>query len=248
MGNVSAKRIGWVDDIKVVAGLLMFLDHVLLYLGAADSWPRYTITRSVEPLYVFAFGYLVAISSQQFSLHRWRQVAIAAILESAIHSHREGEFYLGILANLVVVMPLAPRIVRLPGGWLRVLAIAGLGLAALPVALPGAHLDYGLPLVIAQVALARLAAGNWSRAISTAAIGWSVSFVAAVIVVATLEVPCENFWTLIVGHPLALTAIYLVRLFQRWNPQWPCIRPITRAPLRFYIGHLALLHYFRFAV
>jgi hypothetical protein len=248
MGNDGAKRIGWIDDIKVVAGLLMLLDHVLLYSGAADSWPRYTITRSVEPLYVFAFGYLVAISSQQFSLHRWRQVVVAAILESAIHSHREGELYLGILANLVVVMPLAPWIIRQPSRWLRVLAIAGLGLAALPVTLPGVHLDYGLPLVIAQVAAAGLAAGNWNRAISAAAIGWSVSFVAAAIAVTVFNAPCENFWTLIVGHPLALTALYLVRRFPSWIPQWPCIPLITRAPFRFYIGHLALLHYFRFAV
>ena len=245
MGNTNAKRIGWIDDIKIVAGLLMLLDHILLYSGSADSWPRYTITRCVEPLYVFAFGYLVSVNPRSFSLHRWLQVVIAAILEFAIHSHREGELYLGILANMVVVIPLAPWIVGLPSPWLRVLAIAGFGLAALPMDLPGVHLDYGLPLVIAQVAWASLAAGNWNRAISTVVIGWSVSFVAAAIVITAFTASCENFWTLIVGHPFALTAICLVRRFPSfpcWIHRWHCIRLITRAPLRFYTGHLAVLH------
>jgi hypothetical protein len=244
MGNNNAKRIGWIDDIKVVAGLLMLLDHTLLYSGLADSWPRYTITRCVEPLYVFAFGYRVSINPRSFSLHRWLQVVIAATLESAIHSHRESELCFGILTNLVVVMPFAPWIVRLSSSRLRMMAIAGFGLSALPVDLPGVHLDYGL-LVIAQVAVAGLAARRWNQAISTVFIGWSVSFVAAAIVVTAFKAPCENFWTLIVGHPLALTALYLVRRFPNWNPQLPYIRLITLAPLRFYIGHLCVLHYLR---
>jgi len=242
MGNTNAKRIGWIDDIKIVAGLLMLLDHILLYSGSADSWPRYTITRCVEPLYVFAFGYLVSVSPRSFSLRRWLQVVIAATLESAIHSHREGELYFGILANLVIVIPLASWIVRLPSRWLRVLVIAGFGLSALPVDLPGVHLDYGLPLVIAQAAIAGLARGQWNRAISTVVIGWSASFVAAAIVITAFAAPCENFWTLIVGHPLALTALYLVRRFSCWKLQCYCIRLIALKPLRFYIGHLAVLH------
>ena len=72
--------------------------------------------------------------------------------------------------------------------------------------------------------------------------------VAAAIAVIAFKAPCENFWALIIGHPLALTAILSVRLFPSRNPQWPWVLLIIRAPLSFYIGHLAVLICLCFAV
>jgi len=95
---------------------------------------------------------------------------------------------------------------------------------------------------------AGLAAGRLNQVVSTMAVGWSVSFVAAAIAVIAFKAPCENFWALIIGHPLALTAILSVRLFPSRNPQWPWVLLIIRAPLSFYIGHLAVLICLCFAV
>ena len=234
-------RIDWIDDIKVVAGMLMILDHGLLYFGLADSWPRYTITRCVEPLYVFAFGYLIALRPR-FSRKRWSQIVLAATLETALHSFRVGYLYFGILANLVVVIPFAPWLAKQSSQNLARMVIATAILSVLPLRGGGVVIDYGPPLLIGQVAFAAWVARGSRRCLRLLFWSWIASLGAAVGLLLLTSHVGPTFWTSTAGHPIAAVVIWALRSRQLSKRVRRSLHWLAKSPLTFYIGHLLVLH------
>lgn len=238
MDTTDRQRVTWIDDLKIVAGLLMVLDHALLYLGDPHAWPRQTLTRGVEPLYVFAFGYLVSQRLGPLPKKRWGQLILAALAETALHSCREGHLHFGILASLALVWPLAQGITRLPAAWLLAsMMLSGfLALGSFP--LTGA-MDYGPWLIVSQLALASACQRKISALAWLLPLTWLLQMATVGLLDAQGFAPHPNLSTLLIGHPLAVLLIAATR--QPWWPSPALLRFIARYPLRFYLGHLAAL-------
>ncbi len=237
---MSGNRITWIDNAKIIAGILMILDHALLYFGHEGSWPRYTITRSVEPLYVFCFAYLLSVKGRSLSPKRWKQLAIAAIIETAIHSHREGLLYFGILANLTCFGWLVGMLRRLTNPWLVSLAVTASALAIIPMSGNAFYIDYGPFLLISQFSVAILAARHTNSLAITLAASWPTTLLAVGLLVTADIQPTPVIWTILIGHPLAAS---ILGCSQRWNMASRHLRSvIVSHPLKFYVGHLGVMH------
>ena len=235
----SSKRIEWLDNVKVIAGLLMLLDHTLLYFEGENSWPRNTITRAVEPLYVFVFGYLISYRTRPPSMKRWGQLILAAIAETILHSHRVGHLHFGILASLAFVWPLVSEVKRLTNAALIFLITTMSLMAILPLGQSNFTIDYGPCLVLSQLSLAVA----YQRRMSPLTLIVSVLWIGHLIVVGIVDhlgmTPHANVTSLLIGHPIAL--VFLVATKSRWLIMPWLLRPIATHPLLFYIIHLLLL-------
>lgn len=218
----------------------MLLDHALLYHGDANAWPRQTLTRVVEPLYVFVFGYLISRHNRP-SITRWAQLALAALLETVLHSTREGHLHVGILASLALVWPLLFGATRLKPYALLTCSV-GFGLIALmpmPWNSGAITVDYGPSLVLSQVTLAaafqrRVPQLSWYLLLI-----WPLQLTTVGYLDRLGFEPQPNLSTLLIGHPLALL-IGWAAIKVSWRPP-ALLHWIAKAPLRFYIGHLACL-------
>jgi hypothetical protein len=240
MQSAHPFRLKWIDDIKILAGMLMLLDHSLLYFGHENAWPRMSVTRIVEPLYVFAFGYLLGRNSHSRNFNRWYQLIAAALAETLLHSLREGQLYFGILASLALVWPAGRWIVSLSGPALLALTIGAGALALVPPSLSKVTIDYDLGLVIFQVSMTVAFQRRIPRIIPTASCLWLAQLTALGWFSAQGTVIHANVWTLLIGHPLAILSLIAMANQTLWR--WPeMTRPIATHPLTFYVGHLALL-------
>ena len=237
---MSGNRITWIDNAKIIAGLLMILDHALLYFDHEGSWLRYTITRCVEPLYVFCFAYLLSVKDRNLSLKRWKQLAIAAVIETAIHSNREGILYFGILANLTCFAWLVGVLRRLSNPWLMILAASGSAFAVIPMSGTTFYIDYGPCLLVSQFSFAILAARRNGLVETILAACWLTTLLASGLLVRLEGQPSSAFWTIIIGHPL--TAFMLVCVKRK---NLGCRRTMSfmiSHPLTFYVSHLLIIH------
>lgn len=108
--------------------------------------------------------------------------------------------------------------------------------------MPGLDIDYGPLLVVGQVGLAAVAFATPERGFRLLLIGWLVSMLISVGSVWGVTLPSMNFWTLIIGHPFAAMVVVAVRCRSQARPPSWFTHVIARMPLRFYIGHLALIH------
>lgn len=236
---MSGSRIAWIDNAKIIAGILMILDHALLFFGHEGSWIRYTITRCAEPLYVFCFAYLVSVKGRGLSPKRWRQLAMAAVIETAIHSHREGILYLGILANLTCFGWLVGALRRMSALWLTALTGATSALAVISLNGPFHYIDYGPFLIASQFGLAVLAARKANSVAITLAASWLAALIASGVVLRIEWQPASSIWTILVGH---LIAASILGCSSRMRIRWHLLRStIVGNPLKFYLGHLLFL-------
>ncbi|NCF88276.1 MAG: hypothetical protein GWQ08_22610 [Verrucomicrobiaceae bacterium] len=236
---MSGSRIVWLDNAKVIAGVLMVLDHALLYFGQESSWMRYTITRCVEPLYVFCFAYLLSVKGRGLSPRRWIQLAIAALIEAVIHSHREGILYFGILANLVCFGWLRTQLRRLTTTILIGLCAITSALAILPPGGVGFYIDYGPFLVTSQFCLA-ITMMRSAQAVGVALlVGWLGTVVGLVAIVSVIGQVGSNVWTLLIGQPMA--ALILCGSQREQHSVGWTRDLIVSHPFKFYLGHLMLL-------
>lgn len=237
---MSGKRITWIDNAKIIAGLLMILDHALLYFGYEGSCLRYTITRCVEPLYVFCFAYLLSVKGRNLSPKRWKQLAIAAIIETAIHSHRAGILYFGILANLTCFGWLVEALRRMSNPSLVILAVMSSALAIIPLSGEAFYIDYGPSLLVSQFSFAILAPRLTNSLAITLATSWFATLLACGCLVMADVQPSPTIWTILIGHPLAASIL-------RCSARLPVDRfhresVILLHPLSFYVGHLSVMH------
>lgn len=83
------------DLIKAVAMILMFVDHVGLYLFPEQHWMR-GLGRAAAPLFFFAVG---AVNSFRFH----RNLLIYGLFLSALTFFVEKQLYLNILINFVII-------------------------------------------------------------------------------------------------------------------------------------------------
>ena len=234
-------RIRWIDDIKIIAGLLMVLDHSLLYFEQETSWPRQSVTRAVEPLYVFAFAYLLSSKRpRSLLLNRWWQLALAAFAETLLFSTREDQLHFGILASLAIVWPFAHWFARVSNSWLVCFTLVLGTLTLFPPSFQHVTIDYDPWLVLLQVSLAIAFQRKLPR-INFIVIGIWLSHIAILGILASHGVTTHaNVWTILVGHPLAVLLLIATACQSSWR--WPQrLRLIVTYPLTFYLGHLALL-------
>ena len=237
---MSGTRIVWIDNAKIVAGILMFLDHALLYFGHEGSWIRYTITRCVEPLYVFCFAYVLSAKGRGLSPKRWRQLAVAAVIETAIHSHRESVLYFGILANLTCFAWLVGALRRLSNPWLVILAVSGSAFAVFPMGGTTCYIDYGPRLLVSQFSFAILAARRNGLVATTLAACWLATLLASGFLVGLDTLPSSAVWTIVIGHPLAASLLVCSRQETLACRQTRSV--MVSHPMKFYVSHLVILH------
>ena len=60
-------RLAWLDELRLIAILLMVIDHALLFLSPSGVWPgviRLTLTRCAEPLFVFVLKKTIFFKSE----------------------------------------------------------------------------------------------------------------------------------------------------------------------------------------
>jgi hypothetical protein len=238
---MSVYRITWIDSAKVIAGVLMILDHGLLYFGQETSWIRYSITRCVEPLYVFCFAYLQSDSRRGLSPKRWRQLAMAAVIETAIHSHREGVLYFGILANLTSFGWLVGILRRMSTPWLIAVAVITSVAAVIPMHGSTFYVDYGPSLLASQFSFAILASRQSGLLAITLATSWCAALVTCGVVVGIGYPLSSTVWTVVVGHPIAAASILGCSKHLRAH-LGSLGSAIVSHPLKFYIGHLGVMH------
>ncbi|MDC0312739.1 hypothetical protein OAL27_02180 [Verrucomicrobiales bacterium] len=237
----SAERVGWIDTLKVLAGILMLIDHSAVFVGGVPDWVRLYATRCVEPLYAFAFFYLLSLRGKRIRLRRWLSLVVAAAAECLIFSWRYETLTFGILANLAVVAPLFESIRRKGIGTRAATVCVSGALSALPLSFSGVvAIDYGVPLLLSQGLIAHAA---FLRAdlfrISLSQFGGLLLGICLARIVGLGLSP--NCLTVLVGQPVAMTLIATLRGLRLGRPIGLAARIIVGHPLTFYLGHLALL-------
>ncbi len=217
----------------------MVLDHSILYFGEEDSVIRMTITRAVEPLYVFVFGYLAGLRNSSLPIRRWLELWAAAIAETVLHSMREGHLHTGILMGLALVWPLVIVLKRAPETALITLSFALSCISLIEIPLGPLGVDYGPALVVSQITMAIVVQRSKRSAILLMTSLWLCHCLTAGILHAANFPLGSATSTLLIGHPIAIGIVVLV---QKSLPETPkLMHRITTQPLMFYVGHLTIL-------
>jgi hypothetical protein len=244
MGSTSRRRplygrLDWLDELRLIAILVMILDHALLILAPDGAWPgviRLTITRCAEPLFVFVLAYLTIYLKRPMKMSRWCEVAVAAVITSSTLTHVLGYAVADILVSIAVVAPFLPLILGLP----RKLCFVGLHacaiLAALPIAVFGISFDYSPLLIVHQVILTRLHSEGGLKIAGKHGLISVGLLVAASALIALVATPSASVFVVLFGHPIAALIISLVQR-QEIYQSTPLTR-IARRPLTVYTWHL----------
>ena len=91
-------RLAWLDELRLLAILVMVLDHTLLFFGQeipGANVVRLTLTRCAEPLFVVVLTFLTIYLGRPMKASRWLQIALVSVATSAILSHHLGYAALG---------------------------------------------------------------------------------------------------------------------------------------------------------
>jgi hypothetical protein len=242
MPNRGSQRIEWIDNLKLVAGILMLVDHSAVFLGGIPDWVRVYATRCVEPLYAFVFFYLLAQRCSPMGSARYVVLATAAAAECIILSRHYGTLTLGILASLVVTAPIFEA-VREKGIGIRlaIVSVAGF-LSAFPFGVRDVIvIDYGVPLLLGQGLIAASVAVLRTGMIRLFLFQFAGLLIGICVVrIGELDLS-PSCLTVLVGQPVAVTLILVLRGIHLGRPIGLAARIIVGHPLIFYIGHLALL-------
>ncbi|MGK0190604.1 MAG: hypothetical protein ACI9R3_006434, partial [Verrucomicrobiales bacterium] len=94
-------------------------------------------------LLILSLFHVLITRSRGISMKRWLQIAIAAVIETALHTHREGHLYFGILSSLVVTAPLVVRIARAKSQTIQALVVASFSFSLVAIESSPITIDYG---------------------------------------------------------------------------------------------------------
>ena len=232
-------RLAWLDELRLIAILLMVIDHALLFLSPSGVWPgviRLTLTRCAEPLFVFVLAYLTIYLKRSMKVSRWVQIVVASMITSTVLSLFLGYAVADILASIGIVAPFLPFIFSLRRPICLVLLHVSAVMAALPISIGGLALDYSPFLILHQVILTQI---HSDRGLGSAATHGLVSLVLLVIsssLVSLFATPSASVFVVLFGHPIAGIVICLI---QRKNTYWSTFfTRFAKRPLTLYVVHL----------
>jgi hypothetical protein len=232
-------RLDWLDELRLIAILVMILDHALLFLAPEGAWPgviRLTITRCAEPLFVFVLAYLTIYLRRPMKVSRWCKVAVASVITSTTLTHVLGYAVADILVSIAVVVPALPLILRLPRRVCVVVLHASAILAALPITVVGISFDYSPLLIVHQVVLTRLHSEGGLKLAGKHGLVSLGLLVTASVLVSLVATPSASVFVVFFGHPIAALIISLVQ--RQENYQSTPLTRIARRPLTVYTWHL----------
>ena len=237
-------RLAWLDELRLVAIVLMVVDHALFFFARDEEWAglvRLLLTRCAEPLFVFVLTYLAIYLQRSMKLSRWLQIAAVSVITSAVLSQAVGFWVADVLVSIALAVPMlmVPIGGSIPVRWFNlVLLYASAMLATAPVQVAGIHLDYSPVLIVHQIALTRLFAYDPKRWIVHATIATALAGGASLCMWDWLGIePTAAVFTVLFGHPLAALVVAVIRR-QGQVFSTPLTR-LARMPLRIYALHLA---------
>ena len=238
-------RLAWLDELRLVAMVLMIVDHALFFFARDETWSgllRLTLTRCAEPLFVFVLTYLTLYLKRTMKLTRWLQIVAVSVVTSAILSQAVGFSVADVLVSIALVAPVlmvpssgSVTMHRLNLGLLYASAL----LATVPVHVAGIRFDYSPALILHQIALTRLFVHDSKGWIYHAAIATGLAVGASFCLWSRFGIaPTAAVFTILFGHPLAAVLIAAIR-----REDHVFSTPLTRLaamPLRLYALHLGL--------
>ena len=232
-------RLAWLDELRLIAIVVMVVDHALLFFARDGSWPgvvRLTLTRCAEPLFVFVIAYLALYLKRSIRVSRWIQIVVVSTITSTALSRCLGYAVADVLASIAIVAPLLPWIFSLHRRAGLVLLYSSAALAALPLGLGGLVFDYSPFLILHQVILTQI---HTERGLRSAALHGLVSL--AILIIATGVVslgvpPSASIVVTLLGHPIAALIIAIV---QGKPTHWSTpLSRVAKRPLTLYALHL----------
>ncbi|MEZ5326989.1 MAG: hypothetical protein R3F19_18215 [Verrucomicrobiales bacterium] len=131
-------RLAWLDEVRLIAILMMILDHALFFFASEEVWAatiRMTLTRCAEPLFVFVFTYLAIYLGHSMRPKRWFRVAMVSVSTSWALSQFLGNPIADILASIAVVALLLPLLLKMRRSLSLTILYVTAALAVLPAAL-----------------------------------------------------------------------------------------------------------------
>lgn len=233
----------WLDEIRLIAILVMVVDHSLLFLAEGHVLSvlvRTTFTRCAEPLFVYVFATLAGSNRRPMRMKRWLQIAAVSVVTSMLLTRQVGYAMIDILGSLAVVAPLVVMTARLHRRYLLVCMYVLAVLAPFPVTCGGVRFDYSPALVGYQFLLVRLMYDSANR--NSVFHGVMSGFV--VFLLGTTLKPFHvdalpAIMVVVIGHPLAWIFVRWAKLGQLKVPKKALT--ISRWPLTVYALHLIAL-------
>ena len=236
-------RLVWLDQLKLIAALLMVADHTLYYFGGVDVWSaviRMTLTRAAQPLYAFCFCYLLLRNGDQISWKRYGQIALASICVSGLYSAKCGSIRLDMLATILAVAPCLPWLFQRSLLVRRSIFPVCCCLGCFEEPSRWWNWDYSPLLLLAQAIISLEYVRRGVRPATTMIVAGFLVALGSCTLAGLFEIEVSaNALVLIAGHPLAAAMI----AGTRWSKCGVSGRQIPiRSPLTFYAGHLVVLH------
>ncbi|MCB1100263.1 MAG: hypothetical protein KDN22_32155 [Verrucomicrobiae bacterium] len=232
------------DEIRLVAIVIMVVDHSLLFLtnnSVLSGVARATLTRCAEPLFVFVFASLAIRSGQPVRLRRWLQIAVVSAATSVILSTTLDRAMMDILVSIALVAPLVPFVSRLPPPLVLVCTYVTAVLAVIPLTVFGVEFNYNPILILYQAMLVRL--GDVNRGLNNPKLHIIVSSILVIVIAVFLKRRGIDATTTVLivgfGHPLAYAVIRVVSDRRLRLPNGAV--PLARHPLAVYASHLIVL-------
>ena len=235
-------RLAWLDELRLLAILVMVLDHTLLFFGQdipGASTVRLTLTRCAEPLFVIVLTFLTIYLGRPMKVSRWSQIAAVSLATSAVLSNHLGHPIADILASIALASLVLPSLIQLSQRWIITLIYGTATVACVPVTVAGVAFDYSPMLLVYQIVLTVLLSREGMRmAVTHGAIsGFLLVFIS--VALSRLGVAVNaSFIVVLFGHPIAAVILHAIR-----RQELHCSTPLTRLarrPLTLYAVHLCV--------
>ncbi|MDB2348108.1 TraX family protein [Verrucomicrobiales bacterium] len=235
-------RLAWLDELRLLAILVMVLDHTLLFFGQeipGANVVRLTLTRCAEPLFVVVLTFLTIYLGRPMKASRWLQIALVSVATSAILSHHLGYAVADILVSIALAALALPSLLELPQRWIVTLLYATAALSCVPIEVAGMGFDYSPVLLIYQILLTLLLSRRGMASACTHGALSGLVLVFASFGISRLGVAANaSLIVVMCGHPLAALVVHAIR-----RQEQHCSTPLTRMakrPLTLYAVHLCV--------
>lgn len=243
-------RLAWLDELRLLAILVMVLDHTLLFFGQdipGANVIRLTVTRCAEPLFVVILTFLTIYLGRPMKASRWCQIAIVSLGTSAAMSQYLGYPVADILVSIAIASLALPSLLQLSQKWCFTLIYGTATLASVPITVASIGFDYSPILLVYQILLTLLLSREGMR---TAVIHGTLSGILLLLVSAgfsRLGIAVNiSFLVVLFGHPIAAMILHAIR-----RQELHCSTPLTRMasrPLTLYAAHLCVFIWIASAV
>jgi len=236
-------RLAWLDELRLLAILVMVLDHTLLFFG--QDFPgsgiiRLTLTRCAEPLFVFVLTYLAIYLRRPIRPFRWCQITVVSIGTSVALSNHLGYAVADVLVSIALAAVALPTLLKLSQKEVVMLLYISGALACMPLQVAGIGFDYSPILLINQILLTITLS---RRGMTNAAVHGALSGLTLLLTslaLGRLGVAVNASMIVVMfGHPLAALVVHAMR-----HQELHCSTPLTRLaqrPLTLYATHVCLL-------